>query len=187
MTHSDQIVQAAQERFNEHMADALSIMENPIPPDLRVGEEYLQRWWLAKITDQHDYERLGPLGPLTTPTHEYNLYLHRVTGSDDDRAYHDHPWPNVSLILQGRYIEHTPVGDFWREPGDTVYRNAEDLHWLELVGDEPVWSMFLTGRKIRDWGFRCDDGRWIYWKDFCGFSPDDPDWWKRKGPGCGET
>lgn len=37
----------------------------------------------------------------------FNIYLHRFIHGDDDRALHDHPWHSASLILDGRYIEHT--------------------------------------------------------------------------------
>ena len=37
----------------------------------------------------------------------FNLYLHKFVHGDDERALHDHPWPSASLILEGRYIEHT--------------------------------------------------------------------------------
>lgn len=37
----------------------------------------------------------------------FNLYLHKFVHGDDERALHDHPWPSASLILGGRYIEHT--------------------------------------------------------------------------------
>jgi hypothetical protein len=36
-----------------------------------------------------------------------NLYLHKFVHGDDERALHDHPWASASLILEGRYIEHT--------------------------------------------------------------------------------
>lgn len=37
----------------------------------------------------------------------FNLYLHKFVHGDDERALHDHPWPSASLLLEGRYIEHT--------------------------------------------------------------------------------
>lgn len=50
---------------------------------------YLERWWLI-------------------PRNRYfNIYLHRISDSDDDRALHDHPWYNVSIILKGHYDELT--------------------------------------------------------------------------------
>jgi hypothetical protein len=38
----------------------------------------------------------------------FNIYLHHFLHSDDDRALHDHPWWNVSILLRsGSYVEHT--------------------------------------------------------------------------------
>lgn len=37
----------------------------------------------------------------------FNVYLHQFLRSDDDRALHDHPWVNLSILLRGGYIEHT--------------------------------------------------------------------------------
>lgn len=55
----------------------------------------------------------GPRRPYLTRWHVLprnkwlNVYLHRFVHGDDDRALHDHPWHSASLILDGRYIEHT--------------------------------------------------------------------------------
>ena len=40
----------------------------------------------------------------------------------------------------------------------TRFRNADDLHWLELEKDEngneiSCWSLFLMGKKRKEWGF----------------------------------
>ncbi len=55
----------------------------------------------------------GPHRPYLTRRHViprnpwFNIYLHRFVHGDDDRAKHDHPWPSASLLLEGRYCEHT--------------------------------------------------------------------------------
>lgn len=55
----------------------------------------------------------GPRRPYLTRWHIiprnpwFNIYLHYFEHGDDDRALHDHPWRSASLILDGRYIEHT--------------------------------------------------------------------------------
>ena len=46
----------------------------------------------------------------------------------------------------------------WRGPGHIRFRKAEDLHWLELEKDKdgneiPCVSLFLMGRKRKEWGF----------------------------------
>lgn len=131
-------------------------------PDFVIGADYLRRWWVV-------------------PRNEFaNQYLHEIRKSDDDRALHDHPWPNSSLILAGRYIEHTPDGSFLRVAGDFVQRPAEALHRLEVIPGERAVTLFMTGPKIREWGFSCPQG-WVHWKDFT-----DPTDSSRTGRGCGE-
>ena len=126
------------------------------------GLPYLERWYLLPPN-----ARFG-----------INIYLHRFRRSDDDRAPHDHPWPSLSFILSGRYVEHIPKClQKWKEgtsreltsricrPFLPKYRPAEWIHRVELVDDKPVWTLFITGRKVRDWGFWCEGG-WRGWKEF---------------------
>lgn len=132
-------------------------------PDFIIGQNYLRRWFVA-------------------PRNAFaNVYLHEFRRSDDDRALHDHPWPNASLVLSGRYIEHTPEGQFLRVAGDFVERPAEALHRIELIAGEPCISLFTTGPKVRDWGFACPQG-WVPWQEFT--APGDS---SQTGRGCGEV
>lgn len=123
-------------------------------PDVVIGEGYLQRWYLV-------------------PRNRFfNVYLHRFTGSDDDRALHDHPWHSVSFLVRGALREIRAV----KLNGLTVhatravprilpvFRRATLAHRLELVAG-PAWTIFITGPKIREWGFRCPHG-WRHWMDF---------------------
>lgn len=117
-------------------------------PDFVIGEPaYLRRWWIVPRNEMQ------------------NTYLHEIRRSDDDRALHDHPWRNTSLVLIGRYREITPLGSFIRESGCVVEREATDAHRLELIDDEPCVTLFFTGPKVRDWGFQCPNG-WVHWRDF---------------------
>lgn len=111
------------------------------PPDFTVGENYLRRWWII------------PRNNI------FNIYLHHFRVSDDDRASHDHPYINISILLQGSYIEHTPNGKFIRTAGDVKIRLPKTLHRLELLTDSdgksiPTWTLFITGPRIRNWGFQ---------------------------------
>lgn len=119
-------------------------------PDFVIGpadNPYIRRWWLV-------------------PRNEFqNVYLHEILRSDDDRALHDHPWDNRSLLIEGRYIEHTPDGVFFREPGSVIARRAEDSHRLEVSNGGYAVSLFFTGQKVREWGFWCPNG-WVHWRDF---------------------
>lgn len=99
----------------------------------------------------------------------FNIYLHRFLRSDDDRALHDHPWFNFSLLLWGEYTEHTiPAGGVQRRiiyrAGDLKFRSAWYAHRVELHAG-PCWSLFVTGPRLRHWGFHCPAG-WRHWREF---------------------
>jgi hypothetical protein len=115
----------------------------------------------------------------------FNIYLHRVLRSDEDRALHDHPWVNCSILIAGYYIEHTiAAGGIherrFRVAGDVKLRLPTAAHRLEIGGME-CWTFFLTGPNIRAWGFHCPEAGWRHWKDFVvdgGYG--------ETGRGCGE-
>jgi hypothetical protein len=117
------------------------------PPDLLIGgaqNTYMRRWWVI-------------------PRNRFfNIYLHHFLRSDEDRALHDHPWWNASILLDGRYTEHTIAkgGVHHRveySAGAIKLRTAKYTHRIELT-DGPCWTLFLTGPEIRRWGFHCPDG-----------------------------
>ena len=140
---------------------AASTMERQ--PDFVIGApEYLRRWWIVPRNENQ------------------NVYLHHLLRDDDDRALHDHPWPNTSFLIAGRYREITPEGEFIREAGSLVHRLATNAHRLELIDGEPAISLFFTGTKVREWGFHCPKG-WVNWRDFTA-----GDNGELVGRGCGE-
>lgn len=147
------------------------------------------------------------IGPLDNPylwrwhllprNRWFNVYLHKVLRDDDDRALHDHPYDNISIVLKGGYVEvllQKPWTADWahltihgnrlhptvardaqpphrrvrRRPGSIVFRRAYQPHRLELPmkGDvmnwhkQPSWSLFITFRRTREWGFWCARG-WV--------------------------
>jgi hypothetical protein len=153
------------------------------PPDLVIGgaaDPYLRRWYLI------------PRNPLC------NVYLHEILRDDDDRALHDHPWVNFSWILKGSYVEvlfaSSPAAgqalprQFYRlrRRGSWVGRRATTAHRLMLSRDQrgrplPCWSLFLTGPRLRSWGFWCANGRWVHWRQFTAGERGE-----LVGAGCGE-
>lgn len=170
-------------------------------PDFVIGQPeapYLRRWWIIPRNRW------------------FNIYLHQICRSDDDRALHDHPWWNVSIILKGGYFEwksqfaRADGKDLskvrpWRGPGAVVFRSATAKHRLELreelrpngkrLGGRhgfpdyehfpiPCWSLFITGPRIRQWGFYCPQG-WRHWREFIGV-PEGEATGAERGPGCGE-
>ncbi len=127
-------------------------------PDFIIGgaeRPYLLRWWVI-------------------PRNRFfNVYLHLFCRSDDDRALHDHPWLfNCSVLLDGEYVEHTSSGVHYRETGAVKFRWGGAPHRIQLLPrlygrrDEfPVWTLFITGPKVREWGFYCTRG-WRHWREF---------------------
>lgn len=98
-----------------------------------------------------------------------NIYLHKILKDDDDRALHDHPYDNISIVLSKYgYLERT--ADSYPHPiirfgGSIIKRRAEEPHRLSLVVS-PCWSLFITGPRYREWGFHTDKG-WVPWYEFC--------------------
>lgn len=132
-------------------------------PDFVIGDNYLRRWWVI-------------------PRSEFcNVYLHEIWKSDSDEAMHDHPWDSTSVLIEGSYVEHTPDGRYTRSAGDVVQRLATDLHRLEIPHGGRAVSLFITGPKVREWGFHCPKG-FVHWKDFVDGSNTG-----RGGRGCGEA
>lgn len=120
-------------------------------PDFLIGpkdDPYLRRWWVIPRNRW------------------FNIYLHEIRHSDDDRALHDHPWLNLSIVLKGGYLEHMPGGRrAVRGPGSFVFRRPKALHRLETIGNLTTWTLFITGPRVREWGFACPKG-WVLWTDF---------------------
>jgi len=130
-------------------------------PDMDIGPGYMHRWYLI-------------------PRNRFfNIYLHKIIRSDDDRALHDHPWWSVSLLLKGKLLELLKDRERFPKRFIPVVRSAELAHRL-VVLDGPVWTVFITGPRIREWGFYCPKG-WVHWKIFT-----KPGSTGEVGKGCGE-
>jgi hypothetical protein len=137
---------------------AMSRLRNRITnraPDFVIGpaqHPYLRRWWVV------------PRNRLL------NIYLHQFLADDDDRALHDHPWANVSVLIEGEYIEVLATkgatsARVRRAPGSVIFRRPSTAHRIELLDGRPCWTLFITGPAVRKWGFWCPQG-WRYWRDF---------------------
>lgn len=141
------------------------------PPDFIIGgalHPYLRRWWLIPRNRW------------------FNIYLHHFCRSDDDRALHDHPWANCSVLLAGEYTEHTiDAGGIHRRQilraGSVRLRlSGKVAHRVELHKGA-CWTLFITGPRYREWGFHCPERGWVHWQDFT--APGDAG---AIGRGCGE-
>lgn len=158
-------------------------------PHMVIGgteDPYLLRWYVI------------PRNPIV------NVYVHKFMRSDDDRALHDHPWWFVSLMLRGEYDEVTAGGMKRRSAGSIAFRPAEWRHRVQLLAklagtgpagpileEVPCWTLIVTGRRVRTWGFWCQD--WNHRAALTGLATSPPDpierfvpWTEFGGAGCGE-
>ncbi len=82
-----------------------------------------------------------------------NIYLHNFWLSDEEDL-HCHPWHSVSILLCGAYVEYHHDGTVTnRYAGDIWWRSARELHRIVLWAPGTTWSLFIHGRRTREWGF----------------------------------
>lgn len=110
----------------------------------------------------------------------FNIYLHNIVRSDDDRAEHDHPWISLSLMLRGVMGEYCNGRFRSISAGSLIYRGAAFKHRLVIPKSGSVVTVFVTGPKVREWGFWCPRG-FVHWRDFTA-GPNG----ETVGKGCGE-
>ena len=156
------------------------------PPDVVIGDDYIERWHVLTTSSppMEGKPRLPQTSSLLAGLARLlgveNVYVHRISGSDPGRHLHCHPWANTTLLLAGVYDEEDETGRrIQRIPGDVVRRrDPKALHRLHLV-DGPAWTLFVTGRWQRVWGFACPQG-WRPWFEYV-----DPERPGHVGAGCG--
>ena len=114
--------------------------------DRQTGADYLERYYLF-LKDREKFP--------------FNVFLHRFLKSDPDNL-HDHPWSYVTVILSGGYYEWKPIlkdnqvtGMYkrWRGPGSIIRATANSMHRVELKDGVYPLTLFIPGKKKKDWGF----------------------------------
>lgn len=114
--------------------------------------------------------------PLTNKW--FSFKVHHILLSDDD-CLHDHPWAFISILLWGSYTEAAfdydgkdkadENGNYFKlrkySVGNILYRKALWAHKLILKPGKTVWSLVITFKKCREWGFFTPKG-WIFWKNY---------------------
>lgn len=151
---------------------------------------YMSRYWLipyhpksrsvsesgSASTDPTKYPGQFPILASLCSLFGIAARVHHVLRSDDDRAFHDHPWGFISVILKGGYYEYRPHYDNdglycgedmrWYGPGSVIFRKAKDWHRLVLPEGQTAWTLFITFKWRQRWGFlRHPDGK-VYFKDY---------------------
>ena len=82
----------------------------------------------------------------------YSIRLHQWIGSDDQRAYHDHPFDFITFVLRGGYTDIHPEGVDKLSRGSMRLRKAEYRHKVK-VNKGGCTTLLLTGRPRRKFGF----------------------------------
>jgi hypothetical protein len=107
------------------------------------GEKYLERWILD--------------------LHFCSLRLHKFW-SGDEPPVHDHPFWFVTVPLR-TYREHLIDGSVRRVRAFVPhFRRATHAH-LIAAPDRPFYTLVITGRHRRTWGFWETPERWVPWSD----------------------
>lgn len=89
----------------------------------------------------------------------FSIRLHHWTGSDDNRALHDHPWSFLTFVFRGSYRDVTESGDEILKAPSIHSRSAFHLHSVQLIS-KSVWTLLITGPTKRTWGYRVGK-RWV--------------------------
>lgn len=127
---------------------------------------YMERYWLIPFTNDSRngcYNACFFKNPIVKIFQHFDIAIrvHKILRSDSGRDFHNHPWNFISVILDGSYTEVCPMynGDIYLgtsmrryETGDILFRKSNDFHRLLLK--KPVWTLFITTRKERVWGFK---------------------------------
>ena len=138
----------------------------------RKGELYLRRYYLT---------------PRSWPI---KVFLHVIYKPDDDEFPHDHPWPFFGLVLSGGYFEaiykklaggKVEFSEYkHRYLGTVAYRGMDAVHQIDALHNEKkCWTLIITGKPKRIWGFFTDKGR-VEWNVYQNkpnakiFAEDDP-------------
>jgi len=126
-----------------------------VKPDEEICGDYLHRYYLL-------------------PKNRFlNVYLHRFQEPDPGRDLHDHPWWSLSIVLKGRYEERYADRSEVRNLilGGGIrrirLRSPTTRHTITWVSPGGCWTVFVTGPKVREWGFHTSGG-WIHNQIYAG-------------------
>jgi len=126
------------------------------------GDAYLTRIMLPRL----NLPIIGSLRPM----------IHHFHRRDQDRHLHNHPWDRAwSFLITGSYDEERLI---WpKNPLSSVGMGCEKRHvkWFNTLTAQDyhavtklngeVWTLFVTGNRVQDWGFYVD-GRHVPWRDY---------------------
>lgn len=102
----------------------------------------------------------------------FGILLHRFDGPDPRLTLHDHPWPFLSFVLRGGYVERRLDPMTMRVDEQRVVRSVNrmrliDAHAIRRLLRQPTWTLMFVGRRVRTWGYLEPSayGKWS-WTEF---------------------
>lgn len=98
----------------------------------------------------------------------FGIFVHVIHRADREKhAWHDHPWPFVSILLRGGYTEGRPspfrnIISFpkHRKAPSIAYRPRNSFHHIVELDRTPTITLMLVGKRQGNWGFLTEDGNW---------------------------
>lgn len=85
----------------------------------------------------------------------FAVRLHHWFGSDDIRAFHDHAWWFLTLVLWGSYTDISPGIEDTLNIFSLRFRHSTHKHTVR-VNRKGTWTLMITGKASRRWGFWLD-------------------------------
>lgn len=82
----------------------------------------------------------------------FAIRLHLWHRSDDARAWHDHPFWFLTLVLRGSYADVSDAGRDVLRRGSIRFRPASHRHTVEILQPETL-TLLITGPAKHRWSF----------------------------------
>lgn len=100
----------------------------------------------------------------------FSIRLHHWWGSDDNRAFHNHPYWFWTFVLKGGYrdVSHNPNNVGSKHDilsiGSLRFREADHWHTVQDV-KKNTWTFLITGKPFQRWGFKKVGDNKVYKRD----------------------
>jgi hypothetical protein len=88
---------------------------------------------------------------LKTPW--FNVYIHGIYKADEDKHLHNHPWKYWGMVLMGRYIELSNIGERVLRPFMTYSAPTFRFHKIYQLKTKRVFTLFITKNENKEWGY----------------------------------
>jgi hypothetical protein len=192
------------------MGGRVSIPQDCVAPAPTIWRRMLHRWGGRlpfRRIDAESESSVSIVLPLFERYHVCSLpgwlgggevYLHHYLRSDPDRGMHDHPWAwAIAIPLAGGYVEQRLERQSSAPGLPSVHRPRRPFRPYRLTGDDfhrvvipqgyaTSWSLFITARNVKGWGFiRPDPPSGVRYDLFAAAetSESKTKWWRTAPPG----